>query len=486
MARSAAPLNVPIRLQPDEGPPLHRQLADQLRAAVTAGLLPPGQMLPSTRTLADSLGVSRTVALNAYAQLYSEGYLTGKHGSGTYVAAGIARRAVDEASLSAPDLKPGSGRSASTALDQPLTLSPSAPSVDSLPLDVWRRIWRHVGDDLPEGGHGAPAGNARLRIEVAHYLRRVRGLLCQPDDVIVTAGASHAFELIARAALLSGRQVGVEDPGYPRLWPVLRAQGAELLPLSVDDDGLLVNTLPVGRNAPAAVFLTPSHQCPLGGRLPVSRRSSLLAWADRQGTLLVEDDYDSEFRFGVPPLPAMASLDKSQRRVVYVGTFSKVLTPQLRLGYVVCGGELRDRLLAMKAQGADHIPVAVQEAVAKLLADGELDRHIRRMRREYARRREVLVRELEPLHELGSLRGLEAGLQVWLELSPEVTPGDVVARAGQLGVSLMSLDACYLGPPTRHGLVLGYANLRVDQLAHAAEILRSAIQQAAGRRGARH
>jgi len=249
-----------------------------------------------------------------------------------------------------------------------------------------------------------------------------------------------------------------------------------LEPVPVDEDGLCTDRLP---NRAALVYVTPSHQYPLGGRLPIGRRVALLKWAEAAGALVIEDDYDSEFRFDGPPLPALAGLD-GLRRVVYLGTFSKVLLPGLRVGYLVAPRELRDRILAMKDPSEVHTPWPVQRALAALVASGDFERHIRRMRRHYGELRAELRRALSPVEPLARLRGLEAGLHAFLELSPGLNPARVAEAAAARGVLVRTLEPYFLGVPTRSGVLLGYGGLSPEDVQRGARILAEVIQEQGG------
>jgi GntR family transcriptional regulator/MocR family aminotransferase len=247
------------------------------------------------------------------------------------------------------------------------------------------------------------------------------------------------------------------------------------VPVSVDDDGLRVEELPVGDAAPMFVYVTPSHQYPLGARMPVGRRVALIEWARANDGLIVEDDYDSEFRFDAPPLPALAGIDEAGR-VAYVGTFSKVLSPALRVGYLVAPSPLRERVERFKRLSDFHTPWPVQRALASFITEGHLERHIRRMRRHYGEKRAALRDALAPVSHLARLRGLEAGLHAFLELDPAIDPRGIEARARRDGVIVSTLDSYFVGPVTRNGLLLGYGGLELPEIVRGAESLVRAIR----------
>ncbi len=486
-------LDLPLRLDRDAVESLQWQLIAQLRAAIGDGRLGPGARLPATRALAATLGVSRNVVVAAYDELFAEGYITGRHGSGTYVEAALpaAPRAVVAASVGARRWLRGVVPTWQSSLpdgDDPvgvISFRPGVPALDLLPTEVWRRIWRTATDALPPNRYADPAGDPALREALARWVGRTRGVACGPDDIVITTGAAQALDLLARATLVPGAAVAFEEPGYYAGRNILLAHGARIVPIPVDADGLRVAELPTGAAAPPLVCVTPSHQYPLGGRLPVARRLALLDWAQTHDSLIIEDDYDSEFRFDAPPLPALLSLDRAGQ-VAYIGTFAKSLTPTLRIGYVIAPPPLRARLVALKSLLDRHTSWPVQRAVLALLADGHLERHIRRARRHYAESRAILRAALQPViagpDAPACLLGLDAGLHACLELAAPRRAAEVAARARARGVHVGVLDAYYHGVPTREGLVLGYGGLTHEQLRRGGALLAAAIAAADIRR----
>ncbi|HET8628570.1 MAG TPA: PLP-dependent aminotransferase family protein [Thermomicrobiales bacterium] len=486
--RATPQLNLPLLLDREGAAPLQQQLTEQVRRAIAAGQLAPGARLPSTRALAAALGVSRNVAVAAYDELFAEGYIGGRHGSGTYVERDLPAR--PRAPLPAPAGAPRWLRrppppARSEQVGAPpsrglIEFRPGMPATGLLPRAVWRQVWRAVAAEPPPNVYGAPAGDPDLRAVVAAYLGRARGIACGPDDVVITSGASQAFDLLARATLAPGDSVAIEEPGYPAARNLLLERGARLVPLPVDDDGARVDRLPAGAAAPLLVYVTPSHQYPLGVRLVVARRLALLDWARANDGLIVEDDYDSEFRFDAPPLPTLMGLDR-EGRVAYVGTFSKSLAPALRAGFLVAPAPLRERIVRLKGLTDYHTAWPVQRALAWLLAGGHLERHIRRVRREYAERRTILREELTPLAPRARLLGLDAGLHACLELAPEsgLDARKVAAAALARGVLVTTLDEYYHGPPDRQGLLLGYGGLAAADLRRGARVLAALIGETA-------
>ncbi|WP_040702942.1 MocR-like pyridoxine biosynthesis transcription factor PdxR [Nocardiopsis salina] len=459
MARGS--VEAPVHLDRADTRPLSVQLADQVRSAVTEGVLQRGERLPSGRSLAAQLGVSRTVVTEAFQQLYAEGWVEGRHGSGTFVAGGTGAR-------------PSGGRpepGPSDPLPAPVTdregarraglvdLRPGAPWVGSVDRAAWRRAWRHAAeqplDDSPD-----PRGQPRLRALLAEHLRRVRGVRVGPENVMVTGGTGHGLDLVGAGLVGAGARAGVEEPGYRKAPAVFAARGAVPVPCRVDGEGLVVEELPEDL---AALYTTPAHQYPLGGRLPVPRREQLLDWARERGTTVVEDDYDGEFRYDAAPLPALYGMDPE--RVVLLGTLSKTLSPDLGIGWLVADPGTVGRLARLRAELSDRTPGQPQAATALLLERGDLDRHLRRMRLEYARRRRLLKRRLGRW-----LTGDTAGLHVLLPLPTEaVRP--VVEGAAERGVLVVDTTHASFGAPPVHGLVLGYGSAGTQALERGCGVL---------------
>ncbi|WP_378286955.1 PLP-dependent aminotransferase family protein [Actinomadura rugatobispora] len=428
--------DLPLSVERASGEPLNEQLAVQLRAAMREGRLLAGERLPSSRALAGLLGVSRTVVMEAYGQLYAEGWLEGRHGSGTFVA-DIAPpspvRPLPEASVRGEEDGPR------------IDLRPGIAWVGALDTPAWRRAWRQAAAVTtplkwePWGLHG-------LRVALSDYVRRSRGVACTAERLLVTRGATNGLDLLAATVLGPGDRVGVEEPGYVKARQVLQARGMEVVPCPVDGQGLVVDGLPEDLKL---VYTTPSHQYPLGGVLPVPRRQALLGWARRTGALVVEDDYDGEFRYDVAPLPALYGLDPEV--VVYLGTSSKILTSNMGVGWLVARPDLVEAVARRREELSDRTAVGPQEALRVLLERGDLERYVRRMRAEYARRRAEVTRALEGM----PLRGDTAGLHLVVEMPAAVTR-KVVREAYRQGVLLDDLERHYAQARGVSGLVVGY------------------------------
>jgi GntR family transcriptional regulator / MocR family aminotransferase len=474
------PADLPLVVDRDAATPLAVQISAQVQASVADGVLRAGDRLPSSRDLAATLGVSRTVVTNAYARLFAEGWLAGRHGSGTYVAdvtppppGPIARTAATERNrVPPPRPVPVPGSQAPAGL---IDLQPGISWAEGIEPAAWRRAWRQAGAHLPSrwpDPHGLP----ELRAEIAAYLRRSRGLAVTPAHVLVTQGVSSGLALLADALLAPGDKAGIEEPGYATGREVLRRAGARVVPCRVDAHGILPEELPGDLRL---LYTTPAHQYPLGGRLPVSRRQALIAWARATGALVVEDDYDSEFRYDVGPLPALHSMDPDV--IVYLGTASKVLATAFGAGWLVAPPALVDKLADLRPRLGIRIPEPVQHAVLALLRSGDLERHVRKMRLEYARRRAALVDGLTSLDRDAAdnghlaparvpfrLLGDTAGLHVVLELPGGYPAARLVDAAAARGVAVYPLDKYFAGPPVMSGLILGYGTATLPQVRRAA------------------
>ena len=476
-----------LAVDPAAPEPLHRQLYRELRAAILEQRLKPGAKLPSTRALATTLGMARNTVHGAYDQLLAEGYLEPRHGSGTYVAASLPDDAFQAttadasapAAVPAPAEEAAPGNATTGRLSNwgrrvaeigttpylgvtetlPYDFRHGRPDATNFPLEAWRRIagrqLRQIDrDDL---WYGPAVGLPALRSAIAEYLGRARGVRCTPEQVVITTGTQQAIDLMARLLVDAGDVVVVEDPCYPGARRVFDALGAQLVDVPVDAHGLCTDLLP---EVPARlVYTTPSHQYPSGATLPVSRRLDLLRWAERHDTLVIEDDYDSEFRHAGRPLEALQGIAEPGR-VAYVGSFSKVLYPALRLGYLVAPAELVR--LAAEAKRLVDLQTATpgQELLAELIQGGHFEAHLRRMRRVYRGRRaallEALALEFGPLAEAGSS---DAGLYLRIVLAEGLDEDTITQEAAARGVGVYPARPYYQRAPARPGLILGYAAL---------------------------
>jgi GntR family transcriptional regulator / MocR family aminotransferase len=453
----------------DGGEPLRGQLERGLRAAIRQGRLKPGTRLPSSRALASDLGISRGLVVEAYAQLAGEGYLEARRGSGTRVAAHAGR------APSPRPAEPDPTRSAAPRID----FRPGAPDLAGFPRSAWATALRRATMQAPPAtlGYPDPRGAAELRSALAAYLGRVRGVDAEAGGIVVTAGFAQGLALLARVLRARcGRAVAVEDPGSPGAVGQLDHAGLEPLPVAVDDQGLCVDRL--GASGARAVLVTPAHQFPNGVVLSPRRRAELLDWAARRGGLIVEDDYDAEFRYDREPVGALQGL--APDLVVYGGSLSKTLAPALRLGWLAPPRHLLGPLAEAKYDADLGCPTLEQLALADLLSSGAYDRHLRAARARHRRRRDALVRALAE-HAPGlRVRGTAAGLHAVVELPPGTDERALVRRAAGAGVGLHGLAGFHLaGPPPAPGLVLGYGSLSEAEIAAGVRVLASLLDRAA-------
>ncbi|WP_304175255.1 PLP-dependent aminotransferase family protein [Phenylobacterium aquaticum] len=467
-------------------PPVVRGVYGQVRAAILQGALAPGVRLPSSRDLAARLGVARASVVTAYEQLLAEGYAVGRPGSGTYVRAdlsgvldaprgptlvtapppGLPDKALAFGATPSPPPRPGAR-----------TFNTGRTLMDARAQAAWGRSARRAIRALsPEDfGYADPAGDAALRGAIVDYLRAARGVRCEPDQVIVTTGAQHAQDIIARVLLSAGDAVWVEDPGYPATLRILESAGTRLIPVPVDDEGLNVaEGVRVAADARAA-FVTPSHQYPLGVALSMARRLELLAWAREAGAWVVEDDYASEFRYAGPPLTALQGLDGGQR-VIYIGTLNKALFPGLRLGYLVAPRALIGPLTQARRMIDRQAPTLTQAMVLDFMAEGEFAAHIRRRRVAYGEQRDALAQALEAqLGHVLEVASPDQGLHLIAYLKHGRCDLEAEALADAQGVTVQAISRLYRGRAPRSGLLLGFSGYPVRAMAPGVARLAKAL-----------
>lgn len=416
------------------------QLADELRAAAGCGALRVGDRLPSTRALAITLGVSRTVTAAAYDVLAAEGWIGGRRGAGTYVivAPGVRAR---------PHPRPIRGQEPKP--ERGIDLRPGTPWAAGLRTAAWRRAWRAAADPAVLT-RPVDAGLPEFRATVVEHLLRHRGLAVAPEAVLATGGTTAAVAELAAVLLRPGDVVAVEEPGYPRAVGTLRAAGLRVLPAPLDADGLMVAALP---DRARAVYCTPAHQFPLGATLSAGRRLALVAWARERAAWVLEDDYDGELRHHGVPMPLLASVGPDV--VVHLGTASKILTPTLGVGWMAAPGEVVDAVCARRSDTGVRPSPAGQRVLTALVMSGDLSRHLRRARRELFARRDLLASALRAAGLL--VCGDQAGTHLVVGLPGEDAERNVVRRALRDGLLLDGLARCHDGPSGCYGVTLGYA-----------------------------
>ncbi|MEO0759434.1 MAG: PLP-dependent aminotransferase family protein [Cyanobacteria bacterium J06648_16] len=466
--------------------PLHQQVYAQLRQAILTGRLQANQRLPATRSLAKSLGISRTTVTQGYDQLISEGYLQTRVGSGTFVCSELPESLlqVESPTTAAPilgeiSLSPYAERVQTIPSRPPskraeIDFRYGSPALDLFPTQLWKQLLARQMERANWLGYAPSAmGDEGLRGAIATYIRQSRGVCCQPEQILITGGSQQALDLIARLILRPGDAIAFEEPGYAGARQIFATSGATVVPIPVDRDGLVVEQVKTAN--PRLVYVTPSHQFPTGALMSLPRRLALLQWAKASGVMVIEDDYDSEYRYGGRPVPALQGLD-SGSCVFYVGTFSKVMFPGLRMGYLV----VPEPLLSVFEKGkwlTDRQPPALtQRALGEFIQAGHLERHLRRMRVCYGRRRQALVAALlQQFGEAVQVLGDQAGLHIMTRWTFGLSDEAVVERAARQGVAVYSARRQYLNPQRQGEFVFGYAELDEGTLAEGTRRLSEAL-----------
>ena len=481
-----------ITVKPTIGIPLHRQLYAAIRGLILDGRLKAGDRIPSTRLLAKDLGLSRTTVLNAVDQLAVEGYIEGKVGSGTRVSSRIpANLTKVTATRRKSPLSPDS-RTSQRARMYPLVtptalkrtarpLRPGYPAVELFPLKLWARLtgkhWRLALRSFDD--HGDSLGYRPLREAVRDYVWRMRAVRCEPEQVLIVAGAQHALSLCAHALLDQGESVWMEDPGYPRARAAFTAAGLEPTPVPVDADGLDVaagiSKDPNGR----LMYVTPSFQCPLGSMMSLPRRFELLRHAAAKGAWILEDDYFSEYRYGADPVASLQSLDRNER-VIYIGNFSKAIVPFLRIGFLIVPSSLVDVFTRARVATSRQPPGVDQAALAEFISAGHLQRHVRSTLQLYRERQEVLVDAVRR-EAAGLLETAPAGTGMYLVawLPPHIDDRQAVQAAATEDVDAVALSTFSVRSLRRGGLVLGYSGYDAPDIRRAVKDLTAGLSRLA-------
>ncbi|XID91331.1 PLP-dependent aminotransferase family protein [Paenibacillaceae bacterium WGS1546] len=454
--------------------PLFRQIYESFRKRILQGELGSGEKLPGTRELASDLRVSRTVVVEAYEQLMAEGYIEGRHGSGTYVAEGTSLHPLPEKPLRETS-KPASPRTDRGVADR-IDFRHGIPSLELFPRKTWGELAKRISADVSAEafGYGKPEGRTELRDALSRYLRRSRGVVCEPDQLIVTTGATQAISLIARLLLSGTSDVVIEDPLTKEIHEMFSLPGTRVHAIPADDQGIATRLLPP-RLKPRFIYVTPSHQFPLGGVLPVQRRVQLIRYASLNGSYIVEDDYDSEFRYDCAPVSSLQGLDPD--RVIYIGTFSKILSPALRMGYLILPRSLVEEARNLKWLTDLHTPSLEQLILAEFIERGHLERHVSRMRKAYRRRRDCLVRQLnEAFGSSVKVFGQSTGIHLVAEFPGIPFTPERLSRIESSGVKVYPVSAhSRYGDDHRERIILGYGNLTEERIAAGIRRLAAAL-----------
>jgi GntR family transcriptional regulator/MocR family aminotransferase len=488
MARKSSTLALNLR-GPIPGVPLYRWLYEQLRAAILDGRLKPGARLPATRDLAEAYRLSRTTIVTAFEQLKSEGYVDGRTGSGTYVSKVLPEQLL-QAGRVHQEARLRHRRIVLSAYARRLQLFRSRPrhpvrafrpnqaALDLFPTTLWAQVaarrLRRASTRLLAGGE--TLGYRPLREAVADYLNTSRGVKCTADQVLIVSGAQEGLDRTARLLLNPEDPAWMEEPGYPGAAAVLRAVGAKLCGVPVDAEGLDLERGIQRWPRPKLVYVTPAHQFPLGVTMSLRRRLALLEWARKAGVLIFEDDYDSEYRYSGRPVPALQGLDRAGV-VIFGGSFSAVMFPAMRLGYLVVPPEMIDVFAAAQSVSTHHPPLLGQAVLCDFITEGHFARHIRRMRQVYAERLGVLLKGArEKLTGLVEISNVEAGLQTIGWLRDGVSAEHVAAAAAKKNVEVIPLQRYAFGRVRGNGIVLGFAAVEPRELRRGVEELASVLR----------
>jgi GntR family transcriptional regulator/MocR family aminotransferase len=470
-------------LNPKSEIPLFKQLYQEIRAAILENRLSAGLRLPSSRELASDLGVSRNTVLNAYEQLLAEGYIQGKVGSGSYVSH------LSQSTMPAPLVKAERPLSKSGKLLAETNVSntanpsakfsfrPGTPALEIFPFAYWKRLLSESLNFLraKDFHYSDPAGYVPLRQAIAGYLNRNRGVRCKWEQILIVSGSQQALDLCSRILLEKGETTWIEDPGYKGARAALHASGARIIPVPVDSEGLQWKKIS-GASPPALIYITPSHQFPVGITMSLQRRLSLLKVAQDQNSWIIEDDYDSEFRYDGRPLAALQGLDRSER-VLYIGTFSKVMFAGLRLGYLVVPFSLFPVFLKAKAVLDRHSPILEQAALSLFIQQGRFERHIREMRKLYGKRQKALIQAVNNSAPMLHLNPSPAGMHLVGYLPEGWNDREISATAAEHGIETPALSDYSIRPLRKQGLLLGYSALPPKRIAEGIALLGKVLDE---------
>ena len=492
MPKRAASITPLIALDRSSTEPLHTQIYKALRGAIARGELRAGQRVPSTRAISVEVGVSRVTILDAYEQLLAEGYCETRKGAGTYIRHSLpdhltqCRRPINLG----PSKTSGPRPVARRALLSPIEPAPPwiaglgafavhQPAFDEFPFSTWARLVnRHSKNPNAHAIHCIdPMGSKRFREAICEYLRTARAVRCEPEQIMIVSGSQQALQITANVLFDPGTTVWMEEPGYRLARNVFVAAGCRLIPVPVDQEGLKVATGIKRCPDARAAYVTPSHQYPFGSTMSAARRMQLLNWAQLQGAWIIEDDYDSEYRFESAPVSSLQGLDDNSR-VIYIGTFSKVLFASLRIGYIVIPPDLVERFAAVRYAMDIFPPYLYQEVITDFMASGHFARHIRRMRQLYSERRQALVGLLRSnFGNTFEIHGAEAGMHLTATFRSDQDDIGIAENAAAQRLWLWPLSRGYATKDIRKGFILGYGNVAIGSMAASVAKLRSVLEQ---------
>lgn len=451
--------------------PLIQQISQQIRKQILQGKLQSGEKLPSTRALAEDLSVSRNVVIEAYEQLAAEGFIETSHGSGTFVAKGAYLKQEVELATNFEMFEESQERK------DFIDFRSGIPALDLLPQKTLAKLSYQIWNDVPSSvfGYDLPAGRPELRNALAKYLEKTRGVHCHPSQLVITSGATQALTLVGRLLLSAGDELLIEDPITIDIQTIFKSTGAILHPVAVDHEGIQTSLLPQDKD-PKFVFVTPSHQFPLGGTLPIQRRIQLIHYAREKGCYLVEDDYDSEFRYEGTPVSSLQGLEPE--RVLYIGSFSKILSPALRMGYVILPKSLIERCRNIKWFTDLHTPSVNQLVLARFIEEGYLERHIAKMKKVYRQRRDFFIACLkQAFANQVNIFGASTGLHLIAEFPNLTFTKKKVEEMHNFGIKVYEVeDHTIVKGRHENRLILGYGHLTKEELKEGVDRLEQAIK----------
>ncbi|EIJ81732.1 transcriptional regulator, GntR family with aminotransferase domain protein [Bacillus methanolicus PB1] len=453
--------------------PLIRQVYEQIRTRILNGELAAGECLPPTRELASNLGISRNVVVEAYEQLLAEGFIEARQGSGTFVAEG----AFLDQQKKSDYLSFFKIQDITEETTELIDFRSGVPALDMFPRHIWGQIAKQVCVETPHSifGYGYPEGRSELRHILSRYLKRTRGVHCHPDQLVITSGATQALSLIANLLLSRGEEVIIEDPITHEIQTIFSSPGSVLHPIPVDEQGMRTDMIPQNKK-PRFIFVTPSHQFPLGGTLPIQRRIQLIQFARKVDCFIVEDDYDSEFRYQGAPIHSLQGLDPD--RVIYIGTFSKILSPALRLGYLILPPSLTKRCKELKWFTDLHTPSLQQLTLARFIDERHLERHIRKMKKIYKTRRDHVKKcLLEQFGDKVKLSGDSTGLHMIAEFQNiEFSNEKVKEIIAEHKVKIYPVELHTIQKGMHQNkIILGYGNLTLEEIKEGIHRLKNAL-----------